>query len=386
MIKTIAINDLQPDMITEEDVLTKGGQLIVPKGTNLTYKLISRMMFYNIVSAVVSVPEPQKNEQPEKAEPVTEKKSPLLKNGFSAIPDEKPPVPLAAYSKKVMQSKEFLAFQIEFSKVSASIHFALEGYIDKGLTINTDALLKETKDLYHSCKTSLELFDMLHNMRSIDDSIHAHSLNVALIARRIGRWLKFDSDALDTLTLAGLLHDIGKIKIPEEILNKPGKYTDEEFALVKQHPQLSYDLLAPLPLDDHIKLAALSHHERCDGSGYPSGITQNETDDYAMIIAIADVYDAMTAARSYRAPLCPFQVIDKFEKEGLSKYKPQYILTFLSHIANTYQNNRVMLSDGRAANIVMLNNNRLAKPIVQLLDGTCIDLSNEPSLHIQSLI
>ncbi len=227
---------------------------------------------------------------------------------------------------------------------------------------------------------------MLHNMRSIEDSIHAHSLNVALIARRIGRWLKFDGNELDNLTLAGLLHDIGKAKIPADLLNKPGKYTDEEFALVKQHPQFSYDLLADLPLDNHIKMAALSHHERCDGSGYPSGLTQNDTDDYAMIIAIADVYDAMTAARSYRAPLCPFQVIDNFEKDGLSKYKPQFILTFLSHIANTYQNNRVMLSDGRAANIVMLNNNRLAKPIVQLLDGTCIDLSTEPSLHIQSLI
>ena len=75
---------------------------------------------------------------------------------------------------------------------------------------------------------------------------------------------------LDTLTLAGLLHDIGKLKIPTELLNKPGKYTDEEFAQVRLHTQYGYELLKPLPLDAHIKLAALSHHERCDGTGYPS--------------------------------------------------------------------------------------------------------------------
>ena len=76
-----------------------------------------------------------------------------------------------------------------------------------------------------------------------------------------------------------------------------------------------------------------------------------------MIISIADVYDAMTSARKYRTPLCPFEVIAEFEKDGLSKYKPQYILTFLEHIANAYQNNRILLNDGRSANIILLNSN-----------------------------
>lgn len=375
MIKTYAVKDLKPDMVTQEDVKTKGGQLIVPKGTALTSRLISRMAFYNIPSAVVLVPDTE--EVPESkaaAEPAPE------------APEVKQSVPLAAYSQKVMQSKEFQRFQIDYSKTIASIHSVFDAYLLQGQNLDLDTILTETNELYHSCRTTLELFDMLHNMRSMEDSVYAHSLNVALIARRIGHWLKFDRETQDTLTLAGLLHDIGKLKIPPEILNKPGKFTDEEFALVKQHPKLGYDLLKSLPLDTRIKKAALSHHERCDGSGYPMGLTQDDTDDFAMIIAIADVYDAMTAARSYRAPLCPFQVIDNFEREGLSKYKPAYILTFLSHVASTYQNNRVMLSDGRTANIVMLNDKHLSKPIVQLLNGTCIDLSTEESLHIQALL
>jgi len=115
-------------------------------------------------------------------------------------------------------------------------------------------------------------------------------------------------------------------------------------------------------------------------------LSQSDIDEYAAIVSIADVYDAMTAARSYRAPLCVFQVINNFEHDGLSKYNPKFILTFLSHIAGTYQNNRVLLNDGRVANIVMLNRNRLSKPIIQLMDGSCIDLSTQPDLHIQSVL
>ena len=206
-------------------------------------------------------------------------------------------------------------------------------------------------------------------MHSSDDSVYVHSLNVSLICRQIGKWIKADDATLDMLTLAGLLHDIGKLKIPTELLNKPGKYTDEEFAQVRLHTQYGYELLKPLPLDAHIKLAALSHHERCDGTGYPNGLTTNDIDPYARVVAIADVYDAMTTARSYRAPLCAFQV-----------------LAFLNRIAGTYQNHRILLSDGRSANIVMLNDKQLSRPIVQLDDGSCIDLSTAGDLHIQAVL
>ncbi|MDE6981465.1 MAG: hypothetical protein K2P60_08720 [Lachnospiraceae bacterium] len=93
----------------------------------------------------------------------------------------------------------------------------------------------------------------------------------------------------------------------------------------------------------------------------------------------------MTAARSYRAPLCPFQVIAAFEKEGLQKYHPKYILKFLEKIANAYQKNRILLNDGRAGDIIFLNK-QLSRPIVQLSDGSCVDLSRTPDLSIQSLL
>ena len=94
----------------------------------------------------------------------------------------------------------------------------------------------------------------------------------------------------------------------------------------------------------------------------------------------------MTAARSYREPLCPFQVIANFERDGLQKYHTKFLLTFLNRIATTYQSNRVLLNDGRACKIVMLNQNYLSKPVVQLDDGSCIDLATQKDLYINKVL
>lgn len=358
--KKVTVNKLEPGMVTAEQILTKNGQMIVDKGVTLTRPLIMRLSFYCVLEVCIEDPDEPK--------------------------DPETPHFIPAYSQKVKASKEFQTFQFDHSFVLNSLKSSMEGYVFHNQPLDTDDLLEQTVKLFNSCKTSLELFDMLHNMRAYDDSTYAHSLNVALICRRIGKWLKVDAATLDTLTLCGLLHDIGKLKIPDEILNKPDKYTDEEFDLVKRHTKFGYELLKTLNIDPHIKKAALLHHERCDGSGYPLKATQKDLDDFSMVVAIADVYDAMTAARSYRAPLCPFQVIERFEQEGFQKYKPKFILTFLQHIASTYQNNRVLLSNGQSANIVMLNQQHLARPIVQLNDNSCIDLSTRLDLHIQSIL
>ncbi|MEG1292435.1 MAG: HD domain-containing phosphohydrolase, partial [Lachnospiraceae bacterium] len=172
----------------------------------------------------------------------------------------------------------------------------------------------------------------------------------------------------------------------KEILDKPGKYTNREYEYVKQHTLLGYKILKDQPLDIRVKRAALMHHERSDGSGYPQGLIDENIDSFAQIVAIADVYDAMTAARSYRAPLCPFQVITAFETEGLQKYHPEYILTFLEHIANTYQHNRVLLSNGHSATIVMINSKNLTKPMIQLDDKSILDMVSRPDLEIIKII
>ena len=165
-----------------------------------------------------------------------------------------------------------------------------------------------------------------------------------------------------------------------------GMLTDEEFALIKRHPQFGFDLIKDLQIDSRIKRTALMHHERCDSSGYPSQLDCALIDDFAMITAIADVYDAMTAARRYRAPLCPFAVISSFESEGFTKYNTKFLLLFLKKLATTYQNNRVMLNDSRFCNIVMLNPHELSRPIVRFDDGSILDLSTNREFFIKSVM
>lgn len=375
--KEYQIEELKPGMVTAEPVKTYSGQLIISSNVELTRTLISRMDFYGIKSAQI-------------VELVLGQTNPaIVAAPVASTETHSKPVASTntrySYSAKIKNSPEFKRFQVDFTLRTNDLKMCFDSFLNFGGSVNKENLLRETASLISFQQTTIEFFDMLHNMRHATDSIYAHSLNVGLISRMIGIWLDFPADALDTLTLAGLLHDIGKTKVPEEVLNKQSRLSDEEFTLVRQHPQYGYDILKKQPLDSHIKKSALMHHERCDGSGYPLGLTYEEIDDYALIIAIADVYDAMTAARSYRDPLCPFQVIAEFEKDGLQKYKPKYILTFLERIATTYQNNRVLLSNGQPARIVLLNRNQLSKPLVELNDGSYLDLCKS-QLYIKSLI
>ena len=377
--RKLAPKDLEPGMISAKVVTTPLGQVLAIEGDEITRPLINRMKLYKVDYAWVRGEAPLPEIAP-KTPVITSNNT--VKNVSSAKTHAQES---KTHSQKVAASPEFRDFQMGYFVAIDKLKEVFAS-AEKGEQINTTALLYSVSDLFRQRNTIIELFDMLFNMRIVEDSIYAHCLNVGLISRMIGRWLKLGSEELNVLTLSGLLHDIGKIKIPKEILNKPDKLTDEEFNLIRQHPQFGFDILKEQKLNSHIKKAALMHHERYDGSGYPNHLAKDSIDNYAMIVGIADVYDAMTATRAYRAPLCPFQVISNFEQEGYQKYNTKYILTFLKQIAATYQNNRVILSDGRGCNIVMLNPNALSKPMVQLDDNSVIDLSTEKDIYIKSVL
>ena len=387
--ENIKTSDLKPGMVTAESVKTKRGQELIPAGTTLTKQLISRMEFYSIdfacidETSILTEEEIQAALQAAMAQKLGHSTQEV--KTVESQPEVTSPKNEVAYSQKVKRSKSFQEYSLQSSIVTKMLQDQLEGFVFEKHPLDFDDMLKAVKSLITPGQTVIQYFDMLHNLRSSDDSVYSHSLNVAMISRILGKWLKWTGSDLDSLVIAGLLHDIGKILIPPEILNKEGKLTDEEFEQIRWHPRAGYDLIKDLKIDSRIKKATLQHHERCDGTGYPMRVDEIMLDDFAMVIAIADVYDAMTAARKYRAPLCPFQVIREFERDGYHKYKTEFLLTFLRRIATTYQNNRVILSDGQAAKIILLNQNSLSEPLVQLNDGSCIDLASS-SLYIQSIV
>ena len=222
-------------------------------------------------------------------------------------------------------------------------------------------------------------------MRQFDDLTYVHSVNVALIASILGQWLKFSEKDIRILTISGLLHDIGKIMIPNEILTKPGKLTVAEYNIMKQHVNFGYEKVKNQNIDIRIKEACLLHHEKCDGTGYPFGLKSDHIPAVAKIIAIADVYDAMTSPRVYRGPTCPFDVINLFEQEGFQKYDSRYIMIFLRRIAESYLNENVRLSDGRSGKLIYINNHALSRPVV-MADGEAIDLRKERYLRIEEIM
>ena len=364
--KRYTTSELKPGMIVGSPIFNAQKQLILESDTILTKQLISRLNFYHIYAVYIK-------DHPEEASILTPEPAPM-------------PV-IQSRSQKIQQQPEFQHFKEEYDKEVSFFHASLSRIItDTQGELNIDELLQETANLIPSGNSSLDLFDMLHNMRQIDDSIYAHSMNVALIARTLGGWLKLPEEDLQILTLCGLLHDVGKTALAPELLNKPEKYTEEDYIAMQQHPLLSFKILKNYPIDMRIKNAALMHHERCDGSGYPQKLKRSQIHDFAMIIAIADVYDAMTCARSYRKPLCPFQVIEAFEKDGLQKYHPKFILTFLENIAYTYQHNRVLLNNGQTATIAYINKQRLTKPVIRFDDDTVIDMCDHKDLEIVSIV
>lgn len=395
------VKKLKPGMIVKKAIVTKRGQSIAPVDTVLDSKLIARLNFYKITEVTVDSDvvggEPKRatqkdvNEDAPAAEEVTDVEpapapEPESDPEPKPIKKETPKVrETLSYTTKLQNDKEFQDFQINYSANMAALEDTFDTIIFGDGNISQTDLIKKAESMFAS-KTSIQLFDLLHCMKSIDDSVYAHSINVALISRAIGKWLKLPREKLDELTIAGLLHDIGKAEIPDEILNKSGKLTDEEFDLIKSHALKGSKLLKKAGFNSNIQFAALQHHERSDGSGYPRGLEADEISDFASIIAIADVYDAMTSARSYRKPKCAFQVIAAFEDEGLQKYNTKYILTFLERIANAYQNSMVILSDGRRGKVVYINKNRLSRPIVQVDNDTMIDLSRERDLMITSVL
>ena len=399
---TLKTRELEPGYIVAQDIITRKGQIIAPAGTELSKQLIGRLSFYRIDSVTVEDPIPAEELldgdeliaalellAPSEEEPEEKKEEPPK----DTLKKEEPPKEkevindTISYSNRLKAAPEYQEFQIDYSKALVTLENTFTDIIENnGANYSRSGLLQSIEPLYRS-KTSLDILTYIHNLQGNDDSVYAHSINVALVSRAIGKWLKMNRDDLDDLTLAGLLHDIGKVNIPDEILNKNGKLTDEEFEMIKKHPLDGRKMLKQCSkMDSRYLNAALQHHERSDGSGYPRGLEDDEIDDFASIVAIADVYDAMTATRTYRSALSPFEVIAAFENDGLSKYRTKYILTFLERMAFAYQNSLVMLSDGRRGRVVYLHRSKLSRPIVELPDKSILDLSREPGINIISIL
>lgn len=229
----------------------------------------------------------------------------------------------------------------------------------------------------------------LSNIRTTDDYTFRHSVNVGIIAGVIGKWLDIKGRDLRNLVLAALLHDIGKTQIPLEILNKPGPLTPEEFAVMQDHPSLGFELIkggTVSKLPDSVVLGVWQHHERMDGTGYPFALPGEEIHRFARIIAVADIYDAMTSNRVYRKAVTPFNVIADVFSDTFIALDPAITVPFLTRVKDSLVGYVVRLSNGTQARVIYLDRDRPAQPVVKLADGRYVDLEKNKDLSIIEVV
>lgn len=349
-VKFLSIEEITPGMISFQDIYSDTGQLLVAKDTELTPNHIDKLLSYDIPGV------------------------PIIKED-----DEE-----ELTTENIQDTEEFKEFKENYEDTKSSVQSQILD-IGDGKSIDVTELFTITNDLMGDMNYKSSLFNFLNNIQHFDDYTYSHSLNVSLIAYTLGQWLNLSGDELENLTVAGLLHDVGKTKIPLDILNKPDKLTDDEFEEVKKHTIYGYEIVEHQDIPYEMKMAVLMHHERYDGSGYPFKVKNEKINKYAKIIAIADLYDAMTSDRPYRKKITPFQVINEFQRNYLGKLDTAILMVFLQNIAYCYLDAMCELSNGETGKIIFINKQRPSQPIVKVGDGI-VDLSQQKELSIVKLL
>lgn len=227
------------------------------------------------------------------------------------------------------------------------------------------------------------VIDQLYNLPPCDDYTFRHNVNVSAIAALIATWLKYPPESVNAISLAALLHDVGKSQLPPKILNKPYKLPPADYEKYKQHTLLGAELVSKIPnIAQSIVSAVRDHHERENGTGYPNGISGEDIHPYAKIIAVADIYDeALTINAEDPGALSPYYSLEKVHDE-IHRLDAKVAITFIDNMNNFLSGNTVTLTDGRKGRVVFINKESPSKSMVQLDDGMVLDLAVENSLRI----
>lgn len=352
----IAVDELKVGMILAQDVISDTFVNIVTENTIVTQEIITKLVnlgidFVYVQSEMVADDEKSLNQVEPSFERLDTKEA--LNYNFNKTVN------------KVKNIFNDLKFGV------ADIRSEMDGALDPLL----DGLLHNN--------------DILSNLRGMeydDDYTLKHSLNVGLLSAMIGKWMGLTKREIADLSLAGTLHDVGKAKVPKYILNKPGELSLQEYGIAKMHATYSHEIL----MESHgfstaVCEAVLYHHERFNGSGYPEGLKGKAIPLYARIIAVADVFDALTSDKVYSGKISPFLAADIIKSMSFDELDPEVANLFLKKISEFYVGNKVLLSTGEEGEIVYLNKFDLTKPLVKV-NEKFIDLSMQSEIKIKEVL
>lgn len=249
------------------------------------------------------------------------------------------------------------------------------GYIDSmlnqarmGRVVDTKKAKALVAELANNIATSLDASMWLTQLKNRDEYTAIHSLNVCVLSLTFGRALNLPKDKLHDLGLGALLHDIGKMRVPLKVLNKPGKLTDDEFEIMKSHPGMGYELIRnDKNLTDEVLTIVRNHHERLNGQGYPDKLNAQSISYFTKIVSITDVYDAITSDRVYHDGMTPHEAMQRLYEWMPNNFDEELIQKFIRTLGIYPIGSVVELKTGHIGLVVKLNEAHRMKPVVMLV-------------------
>lgn len=349
--KSIRAEDAKNGMILDKDVFLDNGVVLIPQGTEIN----------------------------------NEAKSLLAKHKIPMVDVEYQDVSIPAEEVKGKNTLHFKEFREKFEVAKDDISNRIQDVIFKNKEVDVHGLIHSLNMIINQSSNSMDLCDMLYYMKETAKGIYVHSISVALTGQLLAGWLNLGQEEKELIGLCGLLHDIGKLKLPIQILNRSESLTGIERERYEKHPVYGYNLIKEKNVDFQVQQAVLTHHERLDGSGYPLKLTAGKITSFSRLLAIADTYDRMISRQPEREAMCPFDVVHEFEVNGFNKYDTNYLMVFLSNILNNFVHFKVLLSNGQTGEIIFINKSNLSRPIVQVGDAF-LDLSRNTDVRIAKIL
>lgn len=335
-VKSVPVTQCAPGDIVARDVENSHGVIVIVRNTTLNVYIINKLKAFGVSQVVIY----------DRAEGDADQSG---CPAFSAFCDD--------YYQTVMGMKRIIT----------------------GLVAGEDAdhgLVQQVSDaIYGTIEHAGSIASFIQVLKSSDEYTYTHCANTAYYAMLMGKWLGFSRSEIKMLIQSGLLHDIGKVRIPLELLNKRGVLTRDEYEIVKKHTIWGYGIVEEAGVTDpDVRKAVLLHHERVDGSGYPFGAQADYVNVPARIVAVADVFDAMTSDRPYKQGATPFKAFEMFSTVGAGVFDTSVMNTFVKNLASNYVGANVKLNNGERGKLVHIPPHDVLSPIVAIGDKY-VDLS-----------
>ena len=250
-----------------------------------------------------------------------------------------------------------------------------------GKAVDTNSAKKLVEEISNSVSRNPGALISLARLKTADDYTYMHSVAVCALMVALSKQLRLDEAQTRSAGIAGLLHDLGKALMPMDVLNKPGKLTDEEFSIIKKHPEAGHQLLLGSTGADEIALdVVLHHHEKTDGSGYPKHFKASEISLFAKMGAVCDVYDAITSNRPYKAGWDPAESLRKMAEWCTGHFDPRIFQAFVKSLGIYPIGSLVKLSSGRLGIVIDQAPDSLLKPRIKVFFSTRANARIKPEV------